>query len=38
MDLSTAFDGVPYDLLLAKLAAYDIDDNSILYINLTNRK
>ena len=40
MDLSKAFDCVPYDLLLAKLAARGINDNLILsiYSYFLNRK
>ena len=40
MDISKAFDCISDDLLLAKLEAYNIDDNLILYIHshLLNRK
>ena len=40
MGLSKAFDCVPHDLLIAKLAAYSVDENLLMYIYsyLFNRK
>ena len=40
MALSKAFDSIPRDLLIAKLAAYDFDKDALLYIlsNLKGRK
>ena len=32
MDLSKAFDCVSLDLLIAKLAAYSVDENLLMYI------
>ena len=40
MDLPKGFDCVPHDLLIAKLAAYSVDENLLMYIYsyLSNRK
>ena len=40
MDLSKAFNCVPHDLLIAKLAAYSVDENLLMYLYsyLSNRK
>ena len=40
MDSSKAYDWIPHDLLKAKLAAYSVDENLLMYIysDLSNRK
>ena len=40
MDLSKAFDFIPYDLLMAKLSAYRLSDETLAYIfsSLSGRK
>ena len=40
MDLSKAFNCVPHDLLIAKLVAYSVGENLLMYIYfyLLNRK
>ena len=40
MDLSKAFDCIPHDLVIAKLAAYEFDKNMIchIYLYLKSRK
>ena len=40
MELPKAFDCVPHDLLIAKFAAYSVDENLLTYLHpyLLNRK
>ena len=40
MDLSKAFNCVPHNLLIAKLSAYSVDENLLMYLYsyLSNRK
>ena len=38
MDLSKAFDCIPHDLLITKLAAYGLDEKSLVYIYIPTLK